>query len=157
MTEYFKQFIGPGFTMLVPTDWYIASTPQYQAAFVAPEAGAVKSNVVVSINKAAEGVTIGALSAAAKAKQSQEYPQYQVIDEKDLSKEGYQALERRYQWFNAEHKAIILQRQIIMMVDQVVYTLTTTQKYDGQGDKETDQIFTQMLNTFRIRPEPQDQ
>lgn len=155
MTNHFKQFLGPGFTMLVPTHWYVASTPQHQAAFVAPEAGEVKSNLVVSINKAATGVTVKELSAAAKARQSQEYPQYQVIDEKDLSKEGYQAVERRYQWFNAEHKAIILQRQIIMMLDQVVYTLTTTQKYDGAGDKETDQIFTQMLNTFRIKAEPQ--
>ena len=82
--------------MLVPTDWYVASTPQHQAAFVAPETDDVKPNLVVSINKAAEGVTVKALSAAAKAKQSQGYPQYQVIDEKDLSKEGYQAWERRY-------------------------------------------------------------
>ncbi len=150
MANKYMTFQGPTFDMLVPTNWLITSSPEIQAAFIAPEPGKVRSNLVITMRGAADNVSVPELAETAKNKQQEEYTQYAVVEEKDWSKESYQAFERRYTWLNNDHDLTVNQRQVFILYNHIFYTITTTAT-DTPLHEEIEKVFITMLNSFKIR------
>ena len=55
MTVTWMDFEGPSFSIDVPSDWYIAASPQFQARFIGPEVdGPSRPNVMVALDRVEE-------------------------------------------------------------------------------------------------------
>jgi hypothetical protein len=152
MTEY-KNFQGPTFKLNIPTDWLITSSPDIQAAFVAPAINKgeidVRSNMIVSMRRLKKGVTINAVADAAKSSQEKEYTDYLLLAEKDLTKDGVAGFQRTFKWHKPDKVVGVLQQQTFFQASNMLYTLTSTRP-DIDSLAEIDLIFGEMVQTFKV-------
>lgn len=148
----FMNFQGPTFTMQVPTDWFITSSPQFQAVFTPPKDGdtGVKANLIVSIRPVKKGVTAVAIAQAAKETQQKEYPEYEVVTETAVTDAPVSYFRRLYRWYNTERKVAIVQSQAYYVHENRLYTLTATQPVIGADGNEVDKILGQMMDSFKL-------
>jgi len=148
----FMNFDGPNFTMEVPTNWIVTSSPQFQAIFLGPNDPLVRSNLVISLRPVEANVTYQAVGASAREAQEREYPQYQILQEIDFGAQGGTGMLRHYRWVNAENNATIIQVQAFFVVGQILFTLTGTRgaHLGVEAGQEVDEIFNHMIQTFRI-------
>jgi hypothetical protein len=149
-----KNFKGPGFSMQVPTDWYITSTPEIQAMFISPpyEDGA-QANLMVTLNPVEEGVTAQSVADEAKKNQAAQYPEYEVLDEGLVDGTEGKGFQRTYEWFNADKELRVHQHQVMLVVNNMLYVLTTTRPAVAERTeivKQIDAILQQMLNSFAL-------
>jgi len=160
MTEY-KNFQGPTFSMQIPTDWLITSSPQLQAAFVAPkneqnlsaqpESGEeIRSNLIVSMRRLKAGTSVVAVAEAAKTSQENEYPKYRVIQEEEISGRELSGFQRTYTWVKADKPIRVQQQQTFFLASNILYTLTSTRP-DTDEVKSVDKIFEQMVHSFEAQ------
>jgi len=145
-----KRFEGPGFNMQIPTNWLISSTLAFQAMFHAPrEEDGTQANLTVSIRKIEEGGTLLEVVNVARAKQAEEYPEFEVLEEEDYTEQGGVGYKQKYRWHNPQVDADLVQTQAFFMVDQFIFSLTGT-SYLQHADKY-DPILEEMIGSFRIR------
>jgi hypothetical protein len=145
-----KRFEGPGFNMQIPTNWLISSTPAYQAMFFAPrEDDDTQANMTVSIRKLEEGGSLLEVVNVARAKQVEEYPQFQVLEEVDYTEKGGTGYKQKYRWHNEDAKQDVVQTQAFFMFDQFIFSLTGTTFL--QHAEKYDPIIEDMIKSFRIR------
>jgi hypothetical protein len=143
----FMNFEGPTFTMEVPTNWFVTSSPQFQALFLAPPGeDTIRTNFAVSMRPVEADVTVKAVAETARANQEKEYPDYDVLKEVDFTEQGGVGFQRHYRWFNQQQDAEIIQAQTFFVVKQILYTLTATRSVDS----DIDDIFDHMAASFRI-------
>lgn len=144
-----KHFQGPGFVMHVPTDWFVSSTPQFQALFISPqdEAGS-RGNLSVSMRPLEEDVTAHAVAETTRQSQADAYTDYEVLDEIDFTEQGGAGLMRRYRWYDANQDAVIGQMQAFFVVGQMLFTLTATAREAQFAHYQP--LFEDMVESFRI-------
>ncbi|MCA9885226.1 MAG: DcrB-related protein [Anaerolineae bacterium] len=148
----FMQFQGPNFTMDVPTEWLVTSSPQFQVMFTAPkthEGQIIRTNFIVTLRPTEENVTAEAVAQSAREMQQREYPGYQLIDEMNFAEQGGTGFIRRYSWVHAEQKQSVTQTQAFFILASVLFTLTGTRL--TSESKEIDDIFDHMVQSFRLR------
>lgn len=148
----FMMFEGPNFTLEVPTNWVVTSSPQLQAIFLGPQDPLIRPNMVVSLRPVEVNVTYQAVAQAAKETQEKEYPEYTILDEVDFSQFGGIGMKRQYSWVNPTNNAKVVQVQTYFVAGQVLFTLTASRGDHGNTNaaEEMDNIFNHMIETFRI-------
>lgn len=143
-------FRGPSFTMQVPTNWFITSSPQFQAMFVAPPASdGLRANLAVAITPVSAEVTVQSVAEAARQNQQKEYAEYEMLAEGSFPTNEGPGFQRQYKWYNRERDVHIMQRQVFYVSGQMLYTLTATRQEIGDAT-EIDQILDQMLLSFKL-------
>lgn len=149
----YMQFQGPGFEMEIPTNWLITSSPQYQAMFLAPqdEQVGMRANLMVTLRPVTEDVTLQRVAEETRRMQEREYADYTVTDEVDFSEQGGSLFVRRYQWHNARNNLDVAQIQGFVKFADVLFTLTAT-RLNQPEQAYLDEIFEDMINSFRITP-----
>lgn len=142
------EYIGPTFTLQVPTQWKQTSNPQFQALFLAPEERGFSANLGVTVDLTAEEATVEMIAEAARKYQYQDYPQYFIISEQSLTVDGKPAFKRVYTWHSAEHDLDITQVQLFVKDGVTLYILTATSlKKDYDRYKN---IFREMMDSFQL-------
>jgi hypothetical protein len=149
-----KDFKGPGFSMQVPTDWYITSTHEIQAMFISPpyEDGS-QANLMVTINPVEEDVTVQSVAEEARKNQEAQYPAYEVLAEGEIEGTEGKGFHREYEWFNADKELRVHQKQVMLVVNNMLYVLTTTRPAVEERTeivKQIDATLQQMLNSFKL-------
>lgn len=144
-------FKGPGFHLQVPTDWYIMSSPQFQAMFIAPPSKEkMRANLMITLRPLEPEVTAESIFNLSKETQEKEYAEYEVIKEEEVTtnieEKGFQ---RYYRWFNKENQTRVLQRQVMYVFSDMLVTLTATRP-DTEKGKALDPIFEHMVQTFKF-------
>lgn len=149
-----QEFKGPGFTMEIPTNWYITSTPKIQAMFISPpQEGGVQANLMVTMNPVQENVTAESVAKEAKKNQMAQYEQYQVLEERFIERTNNQGYLRVYEWFNPNQEIKVHQKQIMLVVSNMLYILTTTRPVDKDNEealKRLDNTLEMMLQSFKL-------
>ena len=151
----FMTFEGPTFTMQIPTNWFISSSPRFQAAFVSPEKEEEEEifpNMLVAIRRMKEGANAPAVAKSAREKQQETYPDYKVLAEKEHSTDSVSAFERIYRWHNPDQRSDIQQWQAFYMHQNILYTLTATCSVTEKLPAR-EQIFEKMLGSFELLTE----
>jgi hypothetical protein len=121
--ETWVHFQGPGFTMQVPSDWFITATPTVQAMFVAPYRGhPLRANCLITIRPVQDA----------------------------LDQDGTPGIFRLYHWRNPEHNTPVVQSQTYFVKQNLLYTLTTTSDMDEKDASEP--IFERMVGSFKLEP-----
>ena len=139
-----KHFQGPGFTMQIPTDWFITSSPQFQAMFVAPASEfGIRANLAVSMTPVKEDVTARMVAENARKNQEIEYAEYSVLGE-DEAVTPDKSFTRIYKWYNSSKNMHLLQKQIFLVVNQMLFTVTSTRQI-GEETEEIDAILEEMI------------
>ena len=151
----FMNFQGPTFTMQVPTDWFINSSPQFQAIFTSPKDSNsdVWANLLISIRPVRDEVTANAIAREAKDTQQQEYPDYEVLEEiegADDPNKPISYFQRLYRWRNIEKKIHILQCQAYYIYQNRLYTLTATQPSSKAKNDELDKTLLKIMESFTL-------
>lgn len=144
-----KTFEGPGFCLEIPTDWFITSSMQFQAMFIAPPGDqGERANLAVSMTPVQSDANLRSVIESARETQEKEYPQYQVLEEQDsIDPEG--TFRRRYQWYNPKNGVRVIQLQIFWITGQILFTITTT-RTNVQGAEEFENIFDKIIDSFRL-------
>lgn len=142
-------FQGPGFKMQVPTNWFINSSPQIQAMFVAPPHGNLRANLMVTMRPLEKGVSLADVVKSSLETQKKEYPEFKLLEETDYKIDEWTGVARVYKWYSTEHKTRLLQRQVFFLINQMLTTITTT-RTDADKAEEFDQIFEKILQSFHF-------
>ncbi|RMD66927.1 DUF1795 domain-containing protein [Candidatus Parcubacteria bacterium] len=142
-------FEGPGFTLQVPSNWFITSTPQIQAMFVAPPRKGGRANFMVTLRPVEKDVTLDQVVQTSLDTMQKEYAQFELLQAGEYQKGDLIGHQRLYTWFSKEHNAPILQRQVIFIADQILYTLTTT-RVNISSLEDLDAVFEQMIASFQF-------
>lgn len=143
-------FLGPTFTMEIPTNWFVAASAQYQAIFTDPHIDdGFQSNMVVSIRTVQENV--GTLDVAASAKETQraEYPAYEIMDE-TVRQTTPVTVKRVYRWHHPEQKKDIVQMQFFLIHKNRLYTLTGTRLAETKDAQVVDKVLHHMIDSFEL-------
>jgi hypothetical protein len=147
MTEmYFK---GPGFHMKVPSDWFITSNPQVQAMFVAPTQNGARANLMITLRPLDPSATLESIVATTLETQKKEYPEFVILEQGEYPKGDLIGHQHLYSWYNQQHSAHIVQRQVIFIAGQMLVSITTTRTRTGDAD-DFDIILTAMLQSFEF-------
>jgi hypothetical protein len=143
-------FQGPTFTMLVPTQWLITSSPRFQAIFVAPPtADGVRANLAVAMTPVQDMVTLEAVVVDARKVQETEYPQFQVLAEGPITEKAGEGFRRTYRWVSSDQNLPLQQTQEFFLRGGMLYTLTATRE-DREAGKVFDEPLEQMLVSFSL-------
>lgn len=147
----YKHFQGPGFSMEIPTDWFISSSPESQIIILAPptETGA-RPNIAVSMRVVQDDVTLLDLAAEAREIQAEEYADYEVLGEEDYTETGGIAFQRFYQWVPQTSGEPVLQVQTFILAGQILFTITAT-RFASETEGDTyDEVFGHVIRSFRV-------
>lgn len=142
-------FEGPGFTMQVPTNWVVTSSPQIQAMFVSPPRQGGRANFMVTIRPVNQDVTLEQVAASALETQKKEYEKFDLLETSEFRLGELVGTQRHYTWFSQEHNAPIRQRQVILVTGGLMFTITLT-RTDVKELEELDAILAEMLASFKL-------
>lgn len=147
----FMQFEGPTFTLQVPTNWLITSSPKLQAIFVEPvrESQHQPASLLISMRKLKEDATLTEIVLETKKSQQREFPQYKELSEETVTRDKINGISITYQWYNAKTSSKIYQQQVFFLVSQILYTLTASNPNTETAD-EVENILKRMIDSFQI-------
>lgn len=148
----YKYFNGPGFQIQVPTEWFISSSLQFQAIFLAPPPfEGIQPNLAIAVRRIKPEITVLDIANEARRVQEREYPYFEVLSENDATPEGGAAFQRLYQWYNRGLDQFVLQLQTYIVIPEVLFTLTATRSIvDDISALPIDEVFKYMLRSFRL-------
>lgn len=147
----FMTFLGPVFTMEIPTNWFVASNVQYQAIFTHPQAqDGFQANLMLSIRPTQADVGIAEVAELARQTQAKEYPAYKILDEQVYEKDPM-SVKRIYTWEHPEQKKEFQQIQFFVIHNQRLYTLTGTRLAQTPQGHLVDKVFNQMMDSFNLQ------
>ena len=149
-------FIGPTYTLDIPGDWLIMSSPEFQVMFLGPiEAGdTVRPNLLLAIQRLEAGSTAQEVAASALEAQQQDYPEFQVLDENDFSEGELTGALRTYTWHNPDQGVYLHQSQAMYVLGQSLYTLTATRGADDPKADRLDETMQVIMGSFTAREVP---
>lgn len=152
MTEFIR-FEGPTFTLDTPTTWVVSASPQFQAIFLGPTDQPIRPNLIISMHPVNSDVTPESVAENARLSQEVEYHDYEIINEINFSNFGGQGIMRRYRWTNPNDNNPVLQMQAYFIHKNMLHTLTATraESLPKESAQAVDDIFDQMLESFRFR------
>lgn len=145
----FKNFQGPNFITQIPTDWFISSSPDFQAIFLAPpEADDTRANLTVSIRRLSEPTTIPEFVQQVELERQKDYADYTPIEEVDYTASGGSGYQSIFRWYNEARETYVYQLQALYLVNDVLFTLTGSTIEAHQATYLP--IFQQINDAFRI-------
>ena len=142
-------FQGPGFHMQVPTDWLITSNPEVQAMFVAPPQAGMRANLMITLRPLEASATLDAILSSALEIQKKDYPEFTLLEQGQFSIGDVIGHQHFYKWYNEKHTASVVQRQVLIVLNQVLTTITTT-RMDVESVEDVDQAFAAILSSFKF-------
>jgi hypothetical protein len=146
-------FVGPTFTLQMPTDWLAMASPQFQAMLAAPGFdGKVRPNLIIAMRQVQDDVTASAVADSTRATQEKEYPEYRVVSEQDYAAEDSQGVLRVYEWHDTAQDKRLRQVQVYFIAGRTLYTITATRALDSTQGEALDQVFNTMLQSFAAKP-----
>lgn len=145
------EFVGPNFTLQVPTHWRIMASNRFQAMFLAPDKDSVRPNAIISIQRVQSDVTVDSVAEIAKNEQEGQYPEYEVLEEQTFADDVSAGVLRTYTWMSEAKGAKLLQRQLFYLVGQDLFTLTATRSNQADNMDELDSVFDEMIRSFAAR------
>lgn len=146
-------FQGPSFTMKVPTNWFITSTPQIQTMFVAPPTeDGLYANLSITLQPLTPEATLKAVVEQTLAVQEKEYADYQLLNQELVAENGLEKARLTYTWLNENHGKHVHQRQEMFLVGEVLYTLTATRSVAESDEvQRLDAMLRHMMETFALK------
>lgn len=142
-------FEGPGFRLQVPTTWLITSTPSVQVMFISPPRRFGRANLSITIRPLEKDATLEEVVQTAQEIQQKEFDSFELLEANEYQSNGLVGYKRVYKWFSKEHNFPVQQCQIMLIVNQILYTLTCTRP-DVESMAEFDEIFEQMVKSFQL-------
>ncbi len=154
-TPTWVNFQGPFFTLQVPSNWFVNSTPDIQAMFVEPSRGQnkLRANLIITIQPVEANVTVDAVIASARQTQQREYPQFELRDEGAVEGRGVEGRYQFYTWYNQEAGVQVLQSQTFYIVQELLVTLTTT--CEAAEEENIAPVLNALLTSFKFDLEPE--
>lgn len=147
MSEMYFQ--GPGFHLQVPTDWFVTSNPQVQVMFVAPPRDGARANLMITLRPLEASATLDEVVKSTLETQKKEYPEFSLIEDAEIYKGEVVGHQHLYRWYNETHKTRILQRQVIMVANQMLTSITTTRP-DTDNMDDLDAALAAMIESFQF-------
>jgi hypothetical protein len=145
----FKHFSGPGFEMQVPTDWFISSSPHFQAMFTSPEGeGGVKANLVVSIEPITKNYGLKEARAALQESKSFVMKGSEVISEVETKLDGLPAFHGLYKVTPEGAAKPIVLRQVVCTSKKMIISLIASRTVGVEP--EFDQAIAVMIDKFKF-------
>lgn len=143
-------FLGPTFTMEIPTNWFVAASAQYQAIFTDPYIdNGFQSNMVVSIRSVQENVRTLDVAESARKTQLAEYPAYEIMDE-TVKQAPPVTVKRVYRWHHPEQNKDVVQIQFFLIHQNRLYTLTGTRLAEATDAHIVDKVLHHMIDSFEL-------
>jgi hypothetical protein len=128
----YKQFLGPGFETMIPTDWLISSTPRFQAIFTAPQrTGKGTANLMIRIEKAYKDYGLPELRKAIKDNIQSRGKNAETILEEETKLAGLPAFHGLYRIKPEKGKNTVLVRQMVC-TDKTTMMLITASREAGE-------------------------
>jgi hypothetical protein len=143
-------FQGPDFSLQVPSDWFNTAAPQIQAMFIAPPRQGVRANLMITLRPLDADIALAEIVISSLDTQKKEYAEFELLENGEYRQGDLIGHQRYYKWFSKEHNARIVQRQVMFIRAQVLYTLTTT-RTDFPGVEDLDQTFSEMIKSFTLK------
>lgn len=142
-------YVGPGFTLEVPSTWRAVSSTQFAAMFLRPNTdAAIRPNLVIAIQRVAEDVTAEGVAASALEQQKVNYQDYSLLDERAWSTNDSEGVLRSYTWFNADKNTGVVQNQCVYRKHQLIYTITSSRSSNDPDGTYLDEAFERMITSF---------
>ena len=155
MTDY-KPFKGAMFRMEAPTDWYITSSADYQAVFIAPPyADGPGSNLTVAVNMMPRPVTLEQAVAANRELIVERFGEVKVDELEQATIDGNAAFYQSYEFAQPQTDKAIFQQQLITVDGKNntrVITMTATRPVEpeGQDAAALDEAFNAMFRSLQL-------
>ncbi|MCA9882081.1 MAG: DcrB-related protein [Anaerolineae bacterium] len=146
----FVTFYGPGFTIDAPSDWLVASSPQYQAAFMGPDGQPIRPNLIIAINAVEPDVTVPKLASETRERQQSEYPAYEILNEQSNDDES--AFIRKFRWINPDNERPVVQTQMYLIDNNMLYSLTGSRsdELNHSTVNDLDDTLNHMFGSFSV-------
>jgi hypothetical protein len=142
-------FEGAGFRILKPSDWYATATARFAALFLqSTEPDQISPNLAVTAKPVEAGVEADALVEAAIEQQQASYPKYKLLANETVEVGGKTAQLIAYTWFNPEANVHVWQQQLVVIADDIAYSVVTTH-FDAAASPTGDLLQT-MLYSFEL-------
>ncbi len=141
------------YSIYIGSNWDIQNINKNQTFFYGPKVGATRIGFyITSVNK--DGKTY--LDAANRRKvMHQQETDYAILEEQDISKQGYQAFMRLSCWYDANSDMTLFVREIFTESDQKVVILSCSIP-NSPDLEELNKTTVQMMNSFRFTQNKKD-
>jgi len=142
-------FLGPGFTLIVPSDWLIQATPEIQVIFLAPETNQMlQTNLMITLRPVEPSVTVVDIAAFLKETQQTDYAEFVLTREQPINAGTIAGIERMFQWVDRAENMRVGQCQGIFVHQEVLFTLTIT--YALEEKERIQPIFDEIVDSLRL-------
>lgn len=146
MTTEYILFQAKDYSIQKPVDWLVQKKDEQHIAFIGPKVGPLHAGFFITILENHDGGYIAAAKEA-EALQSQQ-TKYQLIEERDISKEKFDAMMRYATWYNRTQNLMMYSREIYTERNGKVYILSSS--VPNTPHLQTfDNIFIYMFNSFK--------
>jgi len=142
-------FENASFRILLPENWSASKVSDNQILFTGPKVG--ESNLAIYISRVLKkNNSIKKIAAKAKRAQ-QKNKEYQLISEKDLSTDKFEAFMRRSTWYQEKSDMILFVREIFTTAPEKDIIVVSCCIPNSPQLKELDMACIEVMNTFRFR------
>lgn len=145
----FKQFKGPGFETMIPTDWFISSSPQFQAIFTAPKkAGHGVANLMIRMEQVYKGYGMPEVRKIMKEGIQKRGKAAETILEEESKLGGLPAFHGLYKVTPAKNSKPVLVRQMVC-ADKTMMMIITASREAGD-EPELDEALGVIIGKIKF-------
>jgi hypothetical protein len=154
------RFVGPTFTLDVPTDWFVLSAPQYQTTFLSPQAKeGWRASFIITLRALDQNETptprefIEAAMAAYRAAGETHDSPTEVLETGTLPFGDMEGHYGRVQFADPQTGQAVCQTVAVAFYREMAHVFSATRVADGDAallDK-VDAIFEQMFASLRFQ------
>lgn len=147
-------FVGPSFTLTVPTDWFAFSSPQYQTMFLSPPAAdGQRANFTITIQPRENNITPEQYAKLLRQSYAQLGATREISEESTITLGEVLAHLTVATVLNGDEEPEIVQQEVIAVADDMLYVLLAARpaNFDEALEDSLDAIFAMMLETFRFK------
>lgn len=148
----FMRFMGPTFTLDVPTSWAVLSSAQFQVLFVSPPTrGGHQVNFSVMMNPRVDATLLSDYVEDILKSQATRYPEFSLLSHTDFeSLHGVGGIRTLIRWLRADLGVVARQVQFFVMDETHIYILTGSRSEAIEADlaPQIDGLTEHMLASF---------
>lgn len=131
----------------MPSGWEVKRPELNKTVLLGPNVGPLKAGFII-VELKDRGDEFVKIIAEARRQQLQ-LPMFEVINETDLSKQGFEAWRVRTRWYDENADLMIDGQNIFSRYGNDVFVLTSSIP-NTPAKAELDQVFTQIIESFRL-------
>ncbi len=147
-------FIGPTFSLDVPTDWFVISSPEYQTAFLAPrDARGHRASFTVAIKPVLRPVTAQQFAEFIQEIYDQTGVSREVLETEEVSLGEVKGYAITFLLSRGEDSVPMWQRQVVAINGDLIYVLVAARLADltGPAANLIERSFAMMFDSFVFR------